>query len=217
MNILIIPGFTGYPEEKTFEALEEKLVKEGHKVIKLAWPHFPDELDKYNVTETIKSAQGVLRKLDNNKTIILGFSMGGIIACYLAEEFKPIKLGLIVTPYQAGSNEDLSGKYKDWEEKGYRDLTSSKYGDLRIPFSFIKDSRKYNALTIIKDIHCPILFIVGEKDTNVPIHVTRQLYQKANNPKMWFEIKDMEHKYQYQPDMLLQVNKHLLKFITNDY
>jgi hypothetical protein len=36
MNIVIIPGFTGYPEEKTFVDLEKHLHMSGHTVIKIA-------------------------------------------------------------------------------------------------------------------------------------------------------------------------------------
>lgn len=215
MNIVIIPGFTGYPEEKTFEDLEKQLTIKGHSVIKLAWPYFPDNLSKYSFTETINHAHKVVRTLDINDTVILGFSMGGIIACYLAEEFKPKKLGLIVTPYQAGSEDDLAGKYKEWKETGYRDLKSSRFGNLRIPFSFIEDARKYNALEIIDKISCPIVFIVGEKDEKVPNNVTQKLFNEANEPKEWYVIKGMEHKYQYQPEMLDKVNKVILKFIDS--
>jgi len=38
MNVIIIPGFMGYPEEELFQNLGEILTKLGHKVIKIAWP-----------------------------------------------------------------------------------------------------------------------------------------------------------------------------------
>jgi pimeloyl-ACP methyl ester carboxylesterase len=214
MNVVIIPGFTGFPEEKTFEDLEKRLTAQGHSVIKIAWPHFPGDLDKYSLTETIYYSTSIIEKLDSDKTIILGFSMGAIIACYLAEKFTPKKLGLIVAPYQAGSEDDLSGKYKDWEESGYRDLTSSKYGKLRIPFSFLDDARRYNALDVICNVRCPILFIVGGKDDKVPTMATKRLFNKAKQPKEWHEISGMEHKYQYQPEKLYEVNKLIFDFVN---
>lgn len=215
MNIVIIPGFTGYPEEKTFESLEKRLLIKNHNVVKIAWSYFPDDLSKYSFTKTINSAHKILNSLKISETIILGFSMGGIIATYLAKEFEPKKLALVVSPYQAGSEDDLEGKYKNWKETGYRDLSSSKYGNLRIPFSFIEDARKYNALEIIPDVYCPILFIVGEKDDKVPNKVTRKLFDKANEPKDMVIIEGMEHKYQYQPEIIEQVNNHLIKFISD--
>jgi len=213
MNTLIIPGFLGHTKEKTFEDLEKQLTAKGHNVIKLAWPYLPDNLEKYSFTETIKYAEEILSKLDMNETIILGFSMGGVIACYLAEKFKPKKLGLIVSPYQAGSEDDLAEKYKSWKDLGSLDFPSSRFGDLQVPFSFIEDARKYNALDYIANVSCPVLFIIGEKDEKVPNSVTKKLYDKANESKEWHLMKGMGHKYKYQPEMLERVNSLIVGFV----
>lgn len=212
MHIVIIPGFTGYPEEKTFQDLGETLTAKGHKVIKLAWPYLPDELDKYCFTATIEHASEILKDIDNESLIILGFSMGGIIATFLATKFKPLKLGLIVCPYQAGSEDDLAGKYNEWKLSGKRELTSSRFGKLVMPFSFIEDAQKYNALDLISEVNCPKLFIAGEKDTKVPLHVSKKLFEKAREPKIWHQLADMEHKYQYQPEVLPKVNELIVNF-----
>lgn len=213
MNIVIIPGFTGYPEEKTFLELDESLSSKGHTVIKIAWPHFPNELDKYNFTNTIEHVSNVLASINKESLILLGFSMGGIIATLLAARLKPAKLGLIVTPYQAGTEDDLSGKYSEWKETGSRELTSSKFGKLNIPFSFIEDAQKYNALDYISDVTCPKLFIAGESDTKVPMNVSKKLFEKAIEPKEWHQIPGMEHKYQYQSEIIGKVNEIIINFI----
>ncbi|GAB4149256.1 MAG: hypothetical protein OHK0017_13010 [Patescibacteria group bacterium] len=213
MNIVIIPGFTGYPEEKTFEDLDVELTVAGHNIIKIAWPYFPEDLRKYSLSETLQYTRSVVSELDPHQTVILGFSMGGIVACFVAKEFKPKKLGLIVTPSQAGSADDLSGKYKNWMDNGYRDLTSSKFGKLRIPFSFIQDAQQYNVLDVISEINCPVMFIAGEDDSRVPVEICRRIYDKANHPKFWHEISKMEHKYQYQTEKLVAVNRIIQQFI----
>ncbi len=214
MNIVITPGFTGYPEEKTFQTLGETLTSRGHSVFKIAWPNLPDNLDEYSFTNTIEHVSEVIEGLDKkDELIILGFSMGGVIATVLTHKYNPIKLGLIVSPYQAGSEDDLAGKYNEWKQTGQRELTSSRFGKLTIPFSFIEDAQKYNALDIISNIKCPKTFIAGEEDTKVPLSVSKKLFDKAVEPKEWHEIPGMEHKYQYQPDVLKQVNELLVEFI----
>jgi esterase/lipase len=215
MTILIIPGLIGHPGEVTFRQLGETLESEGHDVIKLAWPHLPDNLAKYSFTETIAAARQILTKLDPREVVILGFSMGGVIAAKLASEFQPAKLGLIVSPYQAGTEDDLAGKYKEWGETGYRELTSSVYGVLNIPFSFIEDAQKYNALDYIQNVVCPVLFIAGEKDDKVSPNATKKLFDAANEPKDWHLLPGMEHRYQYQSEeMLAEVNRLIVEFIN---
>jgi len=206
MNIFFIPGFLGHPDEITFKDLEKQLNSQGHNVIKIAWPHFPDDLAKYSISETLKHTREILKKLDMNQTIILGFSMGGIIASFVAKEFQPKKLGLFVSPYQAGTDDDLEEKYNQWQEDGFRKFTSSKYGELKIPFSFILDAKKYNALDVINMVNCPILFIAGKKDDKVSNNATEKFFKKANYPKKFILIDEMEHRYQYQPKMLEKVN-----------
>lgn len=215
MHIVFIPGFVDSPEGSSFPDLEKLLVNNGHTVTKIAWPHFPNELDKYSITSTLEHARSIIKDINHEDLIILGFSMGGIIATYLANEFKPKKLGLIVSPYQAGTDDDLEGKYKEWKEAGYRILTTKKNGDLNIPFSFIEDARKYNALDIISQVTCPKLFIVAEKDDKVSREASTKLYEKACEMKEWCLIPGMEHKYQYQSEMLKKVNKILVEFVEN--
>lgn len=216
MNIVIIPGFMGYPEETTFTDLEATLTSKGHFLTIVDWPYFsPSTLEKYNFTNTITHAHEVIKAYEDNNLTILGFSMGGIIATVLAKECLPQKLGFIVSPYQAGSEDDLAGKYRQWEQDGIRKVTSSKLGTIEVPFSFIKDAQKYNALNIISEIGCPKLFIAGEKDTRVPPKTARKLFDAADEPKEWHQIPDMEHKYKNQPGMIEKVNEIIVGFINS--
>ncbi len=214
MNVFITPGFLGHPGETIFKDLQTTLEGKGHYVIELAWPHFADDLQKYSFSETIAYARTVIADLGTQDLAVLGFSMGGIIATVLAAEFNPARLGLIVSPYHVGKEEDLAGKYTSWQQKGYRDVTSSVHGELHIPFSFVEDAQKYNALDYIAEVHCPVLFVVGELDDKNPPSGTRALFDKANEPKSWHEIPGMQHRYQYQSkEMLDIVNDLVVNFI----
>ncbi|MCC7304140.1 alpha/beta fold hydrolase [bacterium] len=215
-TIILIPGFGEYVETPTFKDLKVELEGQGYSVIIPAWPHYPDDLDKYSMTETLHSLREQIKELQaQGKQLILhGNSMGGILAILLAKEFSPLKLSLTVTPYQAGTDDDLAGKYKDWKESGFREFTSSRYGTLKIPFSFIEDARQYNALDHIADIKCPILFIAGEKDTNVPWTTVKKLHDKATEPKEWHVIEGAEHRFQHQEEKLKEVNEIIVDFIS---
>lgn len=216
MNVIIIPGFTSATDNVSFKDLEKELSAKGHNIIKIAWPYLPENLDKYNFTNTIDYASEIISKLNGEDIALLGFSMGGIIATKLATLLPTKKLGLMVSPYQAGSEDDLAGKYKEWKDSGYRVVNSSKYGELKIPFSFIEDAQKYNALDLIPKVDCPKLFIVAEKDSKVSNSASRKLYEAAEEPKEWLQIPGMEHKYQYQSqEMLDRVNKKIIDFVNS--
>ncbi len=216
-NVILIPGFGEYPETKTFQTLAEQLKSANYNVTTLAWPHYPENLADYSISATLEAGRTLLSRLhiSGEKYILHANSMGGIIAIILAAEFHPEKVSLTVSPFQAGTNDDLAGKYKEWKETGYRTFTSSKYGELQIPFTFIEDARQYNALDYIKRVTCPISFIAGELDQNVPWTSTRRLYDQANEPKNWHLIEGMEHRFQYQEEKLQLVNELIINFIQN--
>jgi len=214
MNVVIIPGFLGHPDEVAFRDLRNLLEANGHQVTEVAWPHFADDLDKYSFSETLTHARTVIAALPKDDLGLLGFSMGGIIATVLAAEFQPAKLGLIVSPYRVGTDDDLAGKYKSWQTTGYRDVISSVHGDLRIPFSFVEDAENYDARDYIASVRCPKLFIAGELDDKTLPATAKQLFEKANEPKEWHLIPGMQHRYQYQsPAMLAKVNEIIVSFV----
>jgi fermentation-respiration switch protein FrsA (DUF1100 family) len=52
---------------------------------------------------------------------------------------------------------------------------------------------KFNNLSKIKRIHCPVLVIHGTADTIVPFWHGKKLYQTANSPKQYLWIKGANH------------------------
>ncbi len=217
-TIFLIPGFGEYPETLTFKDLKVELENKGYNVVIIAWPYFPEDLAKYSPTETLNVARTLIKSAQDRgeKVILHGNSLGGVLAILLAKEFNPSKLSLTVTPFQAGTDDDLQGKYKNWKEIGSREFTSSKYGTLNIPFSFIEDARKYNALDYIQDVHCPVLFIAGDSDHTVPYTTSKKIFEAANEPKEWHLIEGMEHRFQYQPEKLILVNEIIQNFYNHD-
>ncbi len=51
----------------------------------------------------------------------------------------------------------------------------------------------YNSLKIIQDVKIPLIFVHGEKDFIVPIHLSKKLYENANEPKTFHVIHDKGH------------------------
>lgn len=213
MHILIIPGFTSYPEDETHLSLMEQLRDEGHQTTLVNWPHIPNHMDRYSMSETLKQAREVAKGIDTNDLIIIGYSMGGIIATELAAKINPSKLVLIVSSYQVGNEEDLAGKYKEWMQTRQRVVKSSKYGELTVPFSFVEDAQQYNALETIRDVHCPVLFLVAGADDKISRSISERFYAAANAPKEWKIIPGMQHKFKYQEGMVEKVSRAILEFI----
>lgn len=156
--------------------------------------------------------ENVLKKIEDDDIVLVGLSMGSIIASYAAAKFNVSKLVLVVSPYQFGTGDDVSEFVHEWKAKGVWQFQSSSYGRVELPYSFIDDAHRFNALEVISRVMCPKLFIVGEADQRVPLSLTKKLYELATEPKTWKMISKMKHDYKRQNGMTKLVNDYILEF-----
>jgi pimeloyl-ACP methyl ester carboxylesterase len=70
---------------------------------------------------------------------------------------------------------------------------------IHYPFIFSERllSGRYDALSRLKRIKMPVLVIHGDRDTIVPIHLGRRLFDAAPEPREWCEIKGGDHNDTY--------------------
>ncbi|WP_067730269.1 alpha/beta hydrolase [Oceanobacillus damuensis] len=177
---LVIHGYTGGPYE--VDPLAEFLKENTDWHIEVpTLPGHGSELNLENVSykKWIKSAENELKKLQKNydEIYLIGFSMGGMIAAYLAAKYKIDKLVLLAT----------SGKYLSFKQIGL-DIAEvigdgirgtldenklynhykKKFGSvpLRANFEFMKlvrFTRRY-----LDKVESPVLIAQGHQDGMVP-------------------------------------------------
>ena len=103
-----------------------------------------------------------------NRVIVFGRSLGGSVASWLAEQVSPSAL---VIESAFTSAPDMAGKVFPYLP-----------GRLLCRF-------KYDALSHVKKIHCPILIAHSRDDEMVPIQNGRRLFAAANEPKVFVEMR----------------------------
>lgn len=208
IGCLLIHGYTGGPYE--IGPLAEYLEEQTDWHIEMpTLPGHGKELDLKNISfeDWIKSAETTLQKLATtyDTIYVVGFSMGGMIAAYLAAKYNVTKLVLLAT----------AGKYLDFKQirldihevikDGVRgELESNKlflhYKNklgqvpLKANFEFLKlvnFTRPY-----LKEINAPVLIAHGQQDGVVPYKTAYYLDKEIHS----------EHK----EIVLLDRSKHLL-------
>ena len=65
-----------------------------------------------------------------------------------------------------------------------------------LPIQFLIRSR-YEADKHIDDIHVPILFTHGSEDRTIPLKLGKKLFERANEPKFFWEIPGADHNDTY--------------------
>ena len=107
-------------------------------------------------------------KKQNREVILIGFSMGGVIATYIASKFNIKKLILLAPAFEylhlkTAKSAVVSNKKKE-EDGKYLKLPS----EFTNTFIDVVD----NCRDAIKDIHCPTLFIAATGDEVIPYTIS---------------------------------------------
>jgi fermentation-respiration switch protein FrsA (DUF1100 family) len=107
------------------------------------------------------------KKTPGHRIILFGRSLGGAIASYLATEYAVMG---IVLESSFTSVPDMAAELYPW-----------------LPARWLARYR-YNTLERIADIHCPVMILHSPNDEIIPFEQGRLLFQRANEPKVFFEL-----------------------------
>lgn len=207
IGCLCIHGFTGDPSEVAplIDHLKQK--KNWHFSVPTLPGHGKSlkELKSIEYNEWIEHAENELKKLMDtcDKVYVIGFSMGGLIASYLAVHYPVDKLVLLsaaafyVSPKQLSKdffdmlkdavkggihNNELYNRYK-------RKITET---PITATFQFQKLVKKVRPL--LRQVNVPTLIAQGECDGIVPPKTAQYVYDHiAAQEKKLIYIKNAKH------------------------
>ena len=224
--VIIFPGMTGYMEEIQFVSLIAPLIKQNIAVVRFDYSGYGKSEgsleEDYLFDNFLGDADVVYKFIKSNKYLdktrlgLLGNSMGGQIATLLASKHNEFKALCLVSTPDCALDTDLQALLRDWKKKGYFEKKSSRHGLIRLPYSFLENYSVYKATDYIESVNCSLLVISGGKDRNVPPKSSLKIYNKANKPKEYIEIKNMDHYYKRNPAMLGRINIKIVEFFNKN-
>jgi len=212
----------GYGKRRTheFNALYLYFSKKGYSI------SMPELFDQTNPLDTdphmwIRRAEIAVENalLSHRKVIIIGFSMGGVIASYCAMKYSIHQCFLIAPAFEYITI------------KLVRNLVSSKvtsrfiaplpshgpYPDL--PEHFNNTFTEVVALTklSIKGVKCPVVIFHGTEDERIPVRSSEYAYNHIeHNNKKLILFQGAFHRLlddtKYQQDILQIIEKNILEF-----
>ena len=114
--------------------------------------------------------------IDADRLVLFGRSLGGCVVAELAMRHRT-KAMIIESSF---TSVDAMSRYK------------------RPVFAFFLPSRllvwsRFDSLSKMPRIHSPVMIVHGSEDVTVPIHMGRELFDAANEPKRFYEIKGATH------------------------
>ncbi|MEW6469510.1 MAG: alpha/beta hydrolase [Bacteroidota bacterium] len=133
------------------------------------------------------------------KIILFGQSLGGHLAVVVAAQ-KQSELAALVTEGAFSGHEQIA----EWA--GKKQYRAPKF----LTRWFVPS--KYDAIEVVEQIGIPKLFIHSTEDQEVPFFMSKELYEKAKEPKELWEIKGPHIRcYQLYTEEFVQRFRDILK------
>lgn len=194
-TIITIHGF-GKNVSHEFDSLTKYLKSKKYEVVQFDMydPKNPKDDDP---KKWIQKAEQQMNQYKSHEIILIGFSMGGVIASYLASVYK-IKSLILIAP--AFHYLDLSKVTSQGVKfvKNIRNKTES------IPSS--TQTKAFTSIVsnyreAIYQVDCPICIFHGTKDEVIPIESSKTVYKKLTGDKRLIFIEDGKHRMLYDGQM----------------
>lgn len=176
--IFIVHGYS----KRRWHALDpliEFLENEGYNVF---YPAIYDPLDEHdsNATQWVESMidRAAQYSTKYSKLIVIGFSMGGVVASAIASRVKVNRLILLAPAFEYITFENVKNKMvKSLLPKPVETDTDF----LPLPASFEKTFKDVvkEYKESIKYVSCPVLIIHGSKDSRIPLSSSYYAYEKT--------------------------------------
>ena len=223
---ILCPGFLDSKDYKHLKVLAKDLAKTGYFAVRFdptgTWTS-PKEISEYTISNYLRDIKFIIdnfgKSEDSSDIVLIGHSIGGMISLlYAAQDNRITKVIDIMSPYRY-VRPDRKDKQEKWKARGVRISTrdlpdnSGKRIKFHIPYSFLQDAEKYDALVAVKKINIPLFFIAGEKDMTIPADDVKTIYNHANSPKQFVLMKNIGHDYRHSREKIALINKEIIQFL----
>ena len=173
--------------------------------------------DEYSLTQRLADVDSVIAYVKESYgttgILLAGHSMGCRVS-FLAADRHPEVIGIISIMGGATMSTAVTWQ-KDIKKVDRRDLPGNpeQFIQYSLPYSFVEDTMRYDAMAALHRLRIPILFIAGEQDVLVPPAKIKEVYDKANEPKKFVIIPGIGHDYRKKSAEIPLVSKEALQFL----
>ena len=189
--VLIIHGFAGSPYDQEDFANYLRF-ETNYDIYQFTLPGHAGKLKNVKYEEWIKASEDILNKIIEKKykrIYLVGHSMGGVIATYLAGKYSKVKKLILAAPafhylHMEGNKIDLKDSLKSTQK------IIKTYGKNDILDRFLKSgfSSAKEFATLVKEyydtpkkVKCPTLIIYGTNDDVVPQTSVEYVYDTLSS------------------------------------
>jgi len=164
--------------------------------------------------------QPLIKLLEENKKIwLIGFSMGGVIASYLASKFKVERLVLLAPAFEYITIKAIIDTVEGVARQIIKrpEVQSNDYPPLPEPFTNTFKGIVFRCKDSIKHVDCPVLIFHGTNDETIPLRSSDYAYDSIYHlNKRLFILKNVPHRILDERPINKDVLKLILDFFNNE-
>ena len=230
--VFVQHGLTGCKEQSHIKAIADSFIDNNYSVVVFDATNSVGEsgiseegvsfASHYNDLEDVIAWSG-LQNWFTTPFILVGHSLGGMSVIYYTQNhLKDIRLLVPVSSafdrnqvYELRKKE-IGGNFNEWKKNGFYEKTSAVTGrTVKVPFSFLADSREVNTYDLKDNIKVKTIFIHGDCDTVIPLEHAKMFYDVLNCEKEFKIIKNCPHTMK-SDENLQDLQNYLLNIIEED-
>lgn len=194
--LVTIHGF-GKRVSHEFDPLVKALSNDEYDIITFDMFNPKDEND-VNWKKWIRRCEKKMETIEAeyDHITLLGFSMGGVIASYLATIY-PVEQMILVAPAFQYLN---ATKIMEYGMKGLRALRNPEPS----PSNMLSSEYVYGFTEVvaqykesITQVDCPVLFLHGSDDEVIPVSSSKDAYQKVLGKRLLLQVEGGKHRMLY--------------------
>lgn len=202
--LIMCHGFSQTKSQRKFVELARKLAENNIASLRFDFSGHGDSEGEFEIlsiegqVQDLKSAYDALlknEKIDREKIAILGHSLGALVTVLFQVKYRKAKALILVSP-ALHQRELIKEWYNQeeidlWKKQGYLDTPKG-----RLDIQYLKEAESKDWSGVASQVDAPTLIIHGEKDEDVSIKYTEDLFQKLNCQKKLEIIRDADHHFE---------------------
>lgn len=146
----------------------------------------------HQVRDTL-AALDVLEDRGAKRHGLFGHSLGGLTAIAAAAEGDVDALAVVAAPARPAWEGTFGSRAEQWKQQGYVTFDTWKQGEVRIPYGFYEDLKRYDAAELIADVDAPTLVVHLGDDELVDRDAAEAIHGAAPEPKELLVVDGADH------------------------